>query len=105
MRPSPGPHDRAPPAPSRTLPHLGALATPMLPRPPAALDFPLRNLAGARGLTLSTFSHPRSEAPDGWEGGDSSPLPLPAPRPRPLLLTRGNGGSRGRGCGFASIIS
>lgn len=64
MQPSLGPHDRTPPATPDVIPLPGALAMSLLSRPPAfPLDSPLRNPAWPRGLTLSTFSHPKSEAP------------------------------------------
>lgn len=87
MRPSLGPHDRAPLglSPCPPLPwgtgHAHASWAPSLP-----FDCPLRNLAWARGLALSTFSHPECEAlwTAGRLGGSRSHLPGPrggAPAP------------------------
>lgn len=107
MRPSPGPHDRAPLglSPHPPLPwgtgHAHASWALSLP-----FDCPLRNLAWARGLALSTFSHPECEAlwTAGREGA-AGPTCL-GPRVEPLLLAGDSGGSQvPKFCSFASIIS
>lgn len=107
MRPSPGPHDRAPLGPSPRPPppwgpgHAHAPQAPSLP-----FDFPLRNLAWARGPALSTFSHPKCEAP--WAAGrEGAAGPAhPGTEAEPPLLAGGRGGSQvAEFCSFASIIS
>lgn len=70
--------------------HIPAFQAPSFP-----LDSPLRNLAWPRGLALSTFSHPKSEAlgTTGKEGA-VGPYPSLALRLQPLLPAKGSGESQ-----------